>query len=157
MKRGFVIACLISLAATAAVFAQGGSTNAPPEGTRPMRPMMGNLLPPRVLEQLALTGDQQSKYDALDTSFKSDVAKLRAPSSASSGSVTNAPPPPSGGRQQMRELRRSYIEKVRAFLTADQNAKLTQAMENMANRRRGGGGPAEGSNSPAQTPPPSSN
>ncbi|HTS16080.1 MAG TPA: hypothetical protein VMP11_00755 [Verrucomicrobiae bacterium] len=155
MKRRFVITCLISLAIAAGAYAAGDSTNAPPEAPRPMRPMMGNLLPPRVLEQLALTADQQTKYDALDTAFKGDVAKLRTQMTPSAGAVTNAPP--SGGRQQMRELRHGYLEKVRAILTADQQTKLDQAMENMRGRRRGGAGPAEGSSPPAQTPAPSSN
>jgi Spy/CpxP family protein refolding chaperone len=149
MKRTVIIACLISLVATVGVFAQGGSTNAPPPmPPHPMRPMLNNLLPPHVFDELALTADQQAKYNTLNEGFKSDVAKLRA--SHESGG-TNAVP--GTGRQELRELRHGYIEKLRAFLTADQNAKLTQALENAREHR--GGGP-EGANPPPQ-PPPTSN
>ncbi len=148
MKRAIIIACLTSVVMAAAALAADDSTNAPPTTRRPMRPMMGNLLPPRILDELALTGDQQTKYDSLDASFKSDVAQWEAKNGAAGGAVTNAPP--SGGRQALRALRKSYIEKLRAFLTADQNAKLTQAIENGPGRGRRGAG--QGTNSPAQPP-----
>ncbi|MGD1017897.1 MAG: hypothetical protein ABSA12_01130 [Verrucomicrobiia bacterium] len=151
MKRAVIIACLTSVVMAAAALAADDSTNAPPTPPHPMRPMMRNLLPPRVFEDLALTADQQTKYDSLNTSFKSDVAKLRANNAPSSGTTTNAAP--GGGRQAFQALHRSYIEKLRAFLTADQNAKLTEAMENGPGGGRRGAGQGAGSNSPAQPPP----
>jgi Spy/CpxP family protein refolding chaperone len=154
MKRAVIIACLASIAIAAGALAADDSTNAPP--MMPHRPMFGNLLPPRVLGQLALTADQQTKYDALDASFKSDVAKWRAENAPSSGTTTNAVPP-SGGRQALRALRKSYIEKLRAFLTADQNAKLTEIIENGPGRGRRGAGEGTGTNSPPQTPPSQNN
>lgn len=153
MKRAVIIACLTSVAIAAGAYAADGSTNAPPPmPPHPMRPMLVNLLPPRVFDALALTADQQSKYSTLNESFKSDVGKLRANNSQSVS--TNAVP--GGGRQEMRELRHGYIEKLRAVLTADQNAKLTQALENMGHGRREGG-QAGGANPPGQTPPPANN
>lgn len=146
MKRVVIIACLTGLVIAVGALADN-STNAPPPTQHPMRPMMRNLLPPRVLEELALTADQQTKYDALGASFKSDVAKLQASNPPPSATTTNAPP--SGGRQAFRALHKSYIEKLRAFLTADQNAKLTQAMDNGP-----GGGHRAGQGAGANPPPP---
>jgi hypothetical protein len=148
MKRAMIIACLTSIVIAAGALAADNSTNAPP---MPHRPMMRNLLSPPILNELALTGDQQTKYDALDASFRSDVAKLRASNGPSSGTATNAPP--SGGRQAFRALRKSYIEKLRAVLTADQNAKLTQALENGPGGEHRGPGPGAGGNPPPQPPP----
>ncbi|MGO9244913.1 MAG: hypothetical protein ACLPT4_04255 [Verrucomicrobiia bacterium] len=153
MKRAMIIACLTSVVIAAGVLAADDSTNAPPP--RPMRPMMRNILPPRILEDLALTADQQTKYNSLDASFKSDVAKLQANNAPPGGTATNAPP--SGGREAFRTLHRSYIEKVRAFLTADQNAKLTQALENAPGGGRRGAGPGAGGNPPPPQPPPPQN
>jgi Spy/CpxP family protein refolding chaperone len=151
MKRAVIIACLTSMIVAVGAFADD-ATNAPPV---PHRPMMRNLLPPRILGELALTADQQTKYDALDADFKSDVAKLLANNGASSGTSTNAPP--SGGRQALRALHKSYLEKLRAFLTADQNAKLTQAIENGPGGGRRGMGQGGGANPPTQPPPSGSN
>jgi Spy/CpxP family protein refolding chaperone len=152
MKRAVIIACLTSVVIAAGAYAADGSTNAPPSlPPHPMRPMLVNLLPPRVFDALALTADQQAKYNTLNESFKSDVAKLRTNSQSSS---TNAVP--GAGRQEARELRHGYIEKLRGVLTADQNAKLTQALENMGHGRREGG-QAGGANPPGPTPPPANN
>jgi Spy/CpxP family protein refolding chaperone len=153
MKRAVIIACLTSIVIAAGALA-ADSTNAPPMMSH--RPMLGNLLPSHVLEELALTPDQQTKYNALDASFKSDVAKWRAENAPSSGTTTNTPPP-SGGRQALRALRKSYIEKLRTFLTADQNAKLTEIIENGPGRGRRGAGEGTGTNTPPQTPPSQNN
>ncbi len=156
MKRAMIVACLTSFIAAAGVLAADNSTNAPPPTPpRPTRPMMRNILPPRILEELALTADQQTKYNSLDASFKSDVAKLQANNAPSGGTATNAPP--SGGREAFRALHRSYIEKVRPLLTADQNAKLTQALEEGPGGGRRGPGPGAGGNPPPQPPPPQGN
>ena len=62
MKREFVITCLIGLVAATAALAQ--ETNVPPPPLppthRPTAPMMDNLLPPPVLEDLALTPEQKT-------------------------------------------------------------------------------------------------
>jgi hypothetical protein len=155
MKRAMIIACLTSVVMAVGALAADDSTNAPPVTHRPM---MRSLLPPRVLEELALTADQQTQYNTLDASFKSDIAKLRANNGPPGGTTTNAPtPPPSGGRQALRALRKSYIEKLRAFLTADQNATLTQAIENGPGHGRRGAGEGTGTNSPPPTPPSQNN
>jgi hypothetical protein len=156
MKHRIVIACMIGLMTALSARAADDSTNAPsapnaPSGDHhsPMRSM--GLMPPRVLDQLALTPEQKAKYEPLNESFKSDVAKLRADSAAAG---TNAPP--GGNRQAIRDLHKSYIEKVRAFLTADQNATLDKAMQHGPGPG-GHGGPNSGGNTPPPQPPPSNN
>jgi len=165
MKHGVLITCMIGLLIAVGAYAQDGSTNAPPMGRRPMRPRMDSLLWPRALEALALTGDQQAKYNSLDASFKNDVAKWRANNPPSGGANTNAVP--GAGREELRQMRHGYIEKLRAVLTADQNTKLTQMLENGPGRERRGGGPGAGENppppppaggnAPPQPPPPANN
>jgi hypothetical protein len=149
MKHGILVTCTIGLLIAVGAYGQDGSTNAPPVAHRPMRPMMDSLLGPRILDELALTGDQQTKYNSLNASFKSDVAKWRA-NHPSGGASTNAAP--GAAREELRQLRHGYIEKLRAVLTADQNTKLTQWLEN-GPRERHGGGPSAGGNPP---PPPQS-
>ena len=156
MKRGMIIACLIGLMAPLGVRAQG--TNAPPPtppgGDRPMRarPNMDNLLPPPVLGDLALTPDQKTKYDALAADYKKDFAKWRE-----SNPPTGEPPSPEA-RQAVRDLRKSYTDKVRTFLTDDQKTKLDQALERMRSRGPrgpgGSGGPGGAGGAPPPPPPP---
>ncbi len=148
MKRGIIIACLIGL--VAGLTAQAQETNTPPKpppGNRGggNRPMMDNLIMPRVLDELALTADQKTKYDALEKDFKSEVAKVRE---ANNGDMQK-------GRQAMRDLRKSYQDKVRAFLTDEQKAKLDKAQERARAMMRGGsGGPGGQQPSPPPPPPP---
>jgi Spy/CpxP family protein refolding chaperone len=102
--------------------------------------MMDNILMPRVLEELSLTADEKTKYDALEKDFKADFAKLRE---ANKDDMQK-------GREAMRNLRRSYVDKVRAFLTDEQKAKLDKAQER-ARAMRGGQGPG---GAPPPPPPP---
>jgi Spy/CpxP family protein refolding chaperone len=149
MKHRIIIACMIGLVTATAALATDDSTNAPPAAPRPPRSTFGGLLPPRLLDQLALTPEQKAKYDPLNADFKSDLVKLRT-DNAESG--TNAPV---AGRQAMHELRKNYLEKVRAFLTPEQNATLDKAMRHGGGR----GGPNGGPNAPPppQSPPPGNN
>jgi hypothetical protein len=112
---------------------------------------MFGILPPHLLDQLALTPEQTAKYDPLNASFKSDAAKLRA---ENAGGGTNAPS--GGSRQAMRELHKSYIEKVKAFLTAEQTATLDKAMQHGPGGHGGPNGGPSGS-PPPQAPPPGNN
>ncbi len=166
MKRGIIITCLIGL--VAALGARAAETNAPPPAKppahRPMGPMMENLLPPRALEDLALTPDQKTKYDTLAAGFKKDAAKWRADNNYD----------PEKAREEMRQareagdeatiqkltdqrkglmdLRKSYVDKVRAFLTDEQKVNLDKALER-AREWRGGHGPG-GAPPPPPPPPP---
>jgi hypothetical protein len=103
--------------------------------------MAGNLLPPRVLEDLALTSEQQANYDALAAGFKKDAAKWRADNNydsqkareemsqaraagdqATIQKLTNQ-------RKGLMDLRQSYVDKVRAFLTDEQKVTLDKGLE----------------------------
>jgi Spy/CpxP family protein refolding chaperone len=137
---------LTSVVIAVGALAANDSTNAPPPMPQhPMRPMMDNILGPHIFDALALTSDQLTKYNTLNADFKKDIAKLRA------NNGTNAVP--GAGRQELRELHHSYIEKLRPILTPDQNAKLTQWLENGPGHGRHGGGPEAGGNPPPQPPP----
>ena len=58
-------------------------------------------------------------------------------------------------RQAMRDLRKSYIDKLRASLTDEQKAKLDKAQERMRARgQRGSGGPGGPGGAPPPPPPP---
>jgi hypothetical protein len=152
MKRGILIACLIGLVAAVGARAADEPPANPTGERRPMRSGMDNLLPPHVLEKLALTADQKTKYDALDASFKKDVAKWRSnqssgsESGSSSGSTNNV----SSNRKGLRELHKGYIDQLRPSLTSDQTATLDKALENMRNNRGG----HSGTNSAAKPPAP---
>jgi Spy/CpxP family protein refolding chaperone len=164
MKRGITIICLIGLVAATA--SRAADTNAPPPPNspahRPMGPMMGNLLPPRVLEELALTPEQKTNYDALAAGFKKDAAKWRVDSGydpekareemsearAAADKVTIQVV--TNERQGLMDIRKSYVDKVRAFLTDEQKATLDKALEH-AHDWSGGHGP---SGPPPPQPPP---
>jgi hypothetical protein len=142
MKRGILIVCLIGL--VAAVGARAA------DDSRPMRGGM-NLVPPPVLEKLALTPDQKTKYDTLNASFKNDLASWRSThnsggGSGSGGTTNNV----SSNRQGLKELHKSYMDQFRASLTSEQTVTLDKALENLRNNRGGHGG----TNSPANPPPP---
>ena len=165
MKRGIIIACLIGLVAI--MGARAADTNAPPPkppgDQRPPRPMgmMDNLLPPRVVDDLALTADQKTKYDELQAGFKKDAAKWRADNNydpeKAREEMTKAREAGDEAtmkklgeqRKGLMDLRKSYTDKVRAFLTDDQKAKLDKALE-----RGPGRGPRGGPNSGGPPPPP---
>ena len=153
MKRGIAITCLIGLVAATAARAQ--ETNAPPPlppAHRPMGPMMDNLLPPPVLEDLALTPEQKTNYDALAAGFKKDAAKWRADNNYDPEKVREEMRMAHDAgdqatiqkltdqRKGLMDLRKSYVDKVRAFLTDEQKAKLDTALEH-AREMRGGPGP----------------
>jgi biopolymer transport protein ExbB/TolQ len=74
-----------------------------------------NLLPPRVLEELNLTADQQKAYDALNAEFRTKA-------------------------EAVRELRKNSVEKFKALLTEEQKKSLEEAMEEARERFEGRGG-----------------
>jgi Spy/CpxP family protein refolding chaperone len=162
MKRGIIITTLIGLVAATA--ARAADTNAPPlPNPSAHQPLVGNLLPPRVLEDLALTSGQQASYDALASDFKKDAAKWRADnnydpekareemSQARAASDQATIQKLTDQRKGLLDLRKSYVDKVRAFLTDEQKATLDKALEH-AHDWSGGHGPS-GALPPTQEPP----
>jgi hypothetical protein len=153
MKRGILIACLIGLVAAVGARAADEPPANPPGQHGPMRGGM-DLLPPRVLEKLALTADQKTKYDALDASFKKDVAKWRSSqSSGGEGTSTGTTNNVSSNRKGLRDLHKGYIDQLRPTLTSDQAVTLDKALENMRNNRGG----HSGTNAAAKPPTPPTN
>ena len=162
MKRRMVIACLIGLVASVGVRA-ADETNAPSTGQhRPMRAGMDSLLMPRVLDELTLTAGQKTQYDALDASFKKDTAKWRKDNNydpekaaeemrqAKESNDQATLKKLAEQRKAIRDIRRGYLDKLRAALTDEQKSKLDKALENMMGR-----GPRGGPNSDAKPSPPS--
>jgi len=155
MKRGMLIACLIGLVAAVGARAADEPPANPTGQHGSTRGGMDNLLPPHVLEKLALTADQKTKYDALNASFKNDVAKWRSShnsgteSSSSTGSTNNV----SSNRKGLRELHKGYIDQLRPILSSDQTATLDKALENMRNNRAS----HSGTNSVAKSSTPPAN
>jgi Spy/CpxP family protein refolding chaperone len=168
MKRGIIIACLIGLVTAAGARAADESTNKPSTDHRPMRPMapaMASILSPSVLDELALTADQKTKYDDLNAGFKKDAAKWRTDNNYD----------PEKAREEMRkarqagdnetmkklgdqrkglmDIRKSYVDKIRAFLTDEQKTKLDKGFERGPGRGLRGG-PNSEAKPPAPPPPP---
>jgi hypothetical protein len=122
-----------------------------------MWPMMDDLLSPHTLEELALTSDQQTNYDALAADFKNDAAKWRAdnnydPEKAREdmGRARDAGDKAMiqkliEQRKGFMDLRQSYIEKLRALLTDEQNVTLDKALKRVRN--------SSGALPPPQPPP----
>lgn len=144
MKRGIIITSLIGLVAATA--ARAADTDTPPLPNPSVhQPMMGSLLMPRVLENLALTSGQQASYDALAVDFKKDAAKWRADNNydpeKAREEMTQARDTGDQAtiqkltdqRQGFVDLRKSYVDKVRAFLTDEQKVTLDKAFEHAQN------------------------
>jgi Spy/CpxP family protein refolding chaperone len=92
-------------------------------------------------EQLGLTGDTQTKFDAI---IKDQQEQLKAVHS--DDSLT-----PEDKKAKMKEIRTATSEKVKALLTPDQYTKYQEVMK----KQHGGKGPKSGSstNAPSATPP----
>jgi hypothetical protein len=153
MKREMLITCLIGLMAAVGARAADEPPANPTGEHRGMRGGMTDLLPASVLGDLALTADQKTKYDGLDASFKKDLAKWRSShgpgSESSSGGSTNNV---ASSRSGLRQVRKGYVDQLRASLTDDQKAKLDKDLENLRNSRGNHGGSNSGGK--PSTPPP---
>ena len=170
MKRGIIIACLIGLVTAVGARAADDSTNNPPADHRPPRPMapaMEAILAPRVLDDLGLTADQKIKYDDLNAGFKKDAAKWRTDNNYDPGKAREemrkarqagdheAMKKLEDQRKGLMDIRKGYVDKVRALLTDEQRTKLDKALERWPGRGPRGG-PNSGANPPPPPPPPPS-
>jgi len=170
MKRGILIACLIGLVAAVGARAADEPAAKPPESPRPMRGnMMDNLLFPRMLDELALTADQKTKYDALEASFKKDAAKWRTDNNydpekareemraARDSNDQAALKKLAEQRKGLMDIRKGYIDKLRASLTDEQKTKLDKALAGGPGRGPRGGQNADSKPPAPPTPPPPAN
>jgi hypothetical protein len=103
------------------------------------------VLPPRVLEALALTPGQQTKYDAIAANFKEDAKRwcdynnydpeeahqeMREARHAGDEATVQKL---ADLRKGFRDLRRGYVDKVRTLLTDKQKATLDKTLEHHHN------------------------
>jgi Spy/CpxP family protein refolding chaperone len=174
--RTMMIVALAALFASAFAIAQtGGDKSEAPPGQGPRgghgpgpAAMLDNLLPPRILDELKLTADQKSRYDALQASFKKEADAWKTANPTWQDQMRKARE--DGDRDAMRKLaeqrkpvmdaRKANVDKFRETLTAEQKETLDKAMEQARGRRRPGPGPGSpsgegpGAGGPKGGPPP---
>ena len=150
------VVALTSFALTSA-FAQN-ATNTTAHGPRATGPRVDHILPPPIVDSLALTAEQKTTYDGLDAAFKKDAAKWRADNPVDEAAVKKAHD--TGDKEALRQLqekqqglwdiRKGYIDKVRASLTDAQKAALDKALQDMRTKQPRGQHGAK----PGTAPPP---
>src|ERR1035437_4494342 len=98
--------------------------------------MMDNLLPPRVLDDLALTADQKTQYGPLEASFTKDAAKWRADNNydpekareemrtARDSNDQAALKKLADQRKGLMDIRKGYVDKLRASLTRSEERRV---------------------------------
>ena len=120
------------------------TTNTPPAHHSPRGDaQLEHILPPKALPGLALTADQKTGLDNLEAAFKKDAAKWRADNPVDEAAVKQARD--TGDKEALRQfrekrqglvdLRKGYLDKFRATLTAEQKTKLDTALEEMRSRQ----------------------
>jgi Spy/CpxP family protein refolding chaperone len=135
--------------------------------------MPSALLPPRIADDLLLTDEQKTKLKYLETAFVkerdewrtahkdvgTDMQKLREEASAARKTGDNAKLEETRKKMQelsapMMELRRKYMDQLRATLTNEQKQKLATALEEMRQRWSNPPPGTEGKPATPPTPPP---
>lgn len=151
----------VALTGTAAMLAfADDATNTPPAAHHgPRGSMLEHILPPHIVEGLTLTAEQKTAFDSLETAFKADAAKWRAENPVDEAALKQARE--SGDKEALRKLRekqqglmdirKGYVDKLRASLTDEQKTKLDKAIEDMRSRKPAG---PHGAKPAAPTPPP---
>ena len=174
MRQCFMMAVVAALVAASGVQAQnqGGG---PPRGGRGGGGMQNLevILPPAVVDQLALTADQQTNLKGLTAQYLKDREALLAKQKSSSNDVAQVRQDmqatrDAGDQAKMRELRgklnelmqpqtdlqTKYRDQFRGTLTDDQKKKLDDALQQMMLRRGGRrGGAGGGAGGPPPAPP----
>lgn len=136
------------------------TTNTPPahHGGPRGDAQLEHILPPKSVPSLALTADQKTGLDSLETAFKKDAAKWRADNPVDEAAVKQARD--TGDKEALRQfrekrqglmdLRKGYLDKFRATLTDEQKTKLDTALEEMHSKQPHG----QHSKTAPVTPPP---
>ena len=131
---------LVKILTTTAVIAVSGFAFAdettPPPAHHNKGPMVDHILPPKIVESLTLTADQQTALASLDAAFKKDVAKWRAENPVDDAVAQKARETQDGEairqlrqkQQGLMDIRKRYIEKFRALLTVEQQAAFDKAI-----------------------------
>lgn len=147
MKRTLILSAVLALITSVSVYADEGKGK--PPGGGPGRHGDMGLLPSRLVEDLALTADQKTKYAEIETNFKAAAKKYRDEhpiSDADREAMRKARE--SGDKEAMAkyreqgkgfmEIRKTYVDQVRATLTPDQVKKLDDAREKFSEHRKRG-------------------
>jgi Spy/CpxP family protein refolding chaperone len=132
--------------------------------------MPEGLLPPRLVDSLSLTDEQKTKLKDIETAFfkereewrtanketMTEMQKLGAEANAARKAGDNAKLEEINKKMQdlrapVVELRRKYVDQVRATLTDEQKQKLATALEQMQQHR---GGPHPATDAKPTTAPP---
>jgi Spy/CpxP family protein refolding chaperone len=148
MKRWFILSTAVAL--LAGTLAVAGDDGGKPDGDRP-HPKQRGLLPPRALQELNLTAEQQAKYKELNEQF---VKERDAWLAAHKGEGEPAREEFEAAReagdrakldalrqkrhdamQPLVDLRHKYMDQFRAVLTPQQIKKLDEARERREDRR----------------------
>jgi len=138
-----VTASILIAAATAFGAAGKAKSERPQKGPPPTLQPGEVLLPPRVLETLALNAEQQAKYDALLAEWKKEAEKFWADHAQLRDQMREAREARDRAKmgklmkelQPLQDARKRYVEKVRAFLTDEQKKKLDDMREEFESRR----------------------
>ncbi len=157
MRRTICILTLLALALTTAtiVVAKKPAAERPARKQGPGRHGPGGpgqmpLVPPGLVNQLELTADQQTAFDALAKQWAADRdawLKENKPDSAQQAEMKAARE--AGDRERMQalreqhqgkmkslhEMRQSYVDKVKALLNDDQQSILARAQEHARQHR----------------------
>jgi Spy/CpxP family protein refolding chaperone len=152
MRKYFILATGIALFASYAVLAGEGGR---PEGDRPRfhrpGPKERGLLPPHLLEDLSLSTEQRSQYDALNAQFRKERDQMFESSAGPDKSFREEvrAAKERGDEAKLDELRQKrhaqaepfmrlrqkYMEQFRAILTPEQTGMLDAAKQRMQERR----------------------
>ena len=175
MRSWFITAAAAALLAANGVRAQGTNENVKPTPPQRERPaararLADALLAPRIAGELSLTDEQKTKLKDIETAFVkerdewraahkgvgTDLQKLREEASSARKAGDNAKLEET--RKKMRELsapimelRRKYMDQVRATLTDEQKKKLEEELGQMRGPGRGPAG-QPGNAAPAGAP-----
>jgi len=159
MKRTLLLLTAVALLAGPTAWA--AKPDKPQPGAKPGAARMGNmpLVPPKALEGLKLTAEQKTKYDEIDAqwakerdawqaSHMEENTKLRAEAKAAREAGDQAKAKELGGKMRelnapMMELRKKYMDQVRALLTDEQKTTLDQQHAQMREHMRERGGKAK--------------
>ena len=121
------------------------ATNTPPaahHGSHGKKPPFDHILPPKVIESLALTAEQKTALESLDEAFKKDAEKWHAENPIDEAALKLARENHDKAalhefnekQKGLMEIRKGYVQKFRALLTDEQKATLDKELEEMRSK-----------------------
>ena len=153
MKKLVIMIAAIAIVAIVAQ-AEEGKQRAESGGPGARKALMeGQLLPPKVVEDLSLTADQKTKLDEMSAAFKKEVEAWEQAHPNFKDEVKKAREAQDKEamkklmeeRKPVYESRKKYIEQFKASLTDEQKKKLEDMKPKMGRRQ----GPKPGGPAPA--------